>query len=185
MFLGRVFRPLSFILVAAIATLPGKAQPQPDQGHGLGPPERVIDAPRRTGKPIPGRFIITLQPRTNPRTVAAEYDIEPDFIYQRVLTGFAGAMADVARTGLLRDSRVIRVEQDTEAVITQSANSWGVDRIDQAALPLDGYYRPPATGRGVTVYVLDTGIRFDHALFGGRAIQAIDVIGDGRQWQRL
>lgn len=185
MFRHPVFRLIALLLSAAFLPFSQDVHAQrPGSGHGheqgLGPPEHVIDAPQRTGRPIPGRFIITLQPRTSPRAVAAEYGVEPEFIYQRVLTGFAGSMGELARSGLLRDNRVIRVEQDTEAVIKQSANSWGVDRIDQASLPLDGIYSAPATGKGVTVYVLDTGIRFDHALFGGRAIPAIDVINDGQ-----
>lgn len=48
--------------------------------------------------------------------------------------------------------------------------NWGLDRIDQRDLPLDNYYRfGNTTGRDVTVFVLDSGIRTSHSEFGGRA----------------
>lgn len=148
--------------------------------RSLGPPELTRAAPQREGRPIPGRFIITLEPRADPLSVAAEAGVEPDFVYQRLLNGFAGQMSDFARSKLRADSRVVRIEQDREAVVTQAANSWGVDRTDQRALPLNGTYQAPTTGRGVTVYVVDSGIRFDHVMFAGRAVRGIDVVNDGQ-----
>ena len=50
---------------------------------------------------------------------------------------------------------------------------WGLDRIDQADLPLDKLFHRPCgnlTGKGVTVYVMDTGIQYEHEEFEtGRA----------------
>lgn len=55
--------------------------------------------------------------------------------------------------------------------------SWGLDRIDQHALPLDSSYTyPDKAGEGVTAYIIDTGVRITHGEFGGRASYGYDAI---------
>ena len=51
---------------------------------------------------------------------------------------------------------------------TQTDAPWGLDRVDQRNLPLSDTFTSTGTGAGVTVYVLDSGIRGDHVEFGGR-----------------
>jgi len=53
---------------------------------------------------------------------------------------------------------------------------WGLDRIDNEG-ELDGRYTAggPDSGRGVHVYILDTGIRSTHGQFGGRAIPTMEI----------
>lgn len=51
----------------------------------------------------------------------------------------------------------------------QNEAIWSLDRIDQAQLPLDNRYSYATSGKGVDVYVLDSGVRISHFEFGGRA----------------
>jgi len=60
----------------------------------------------------------------------------------------------------------------------QSMAPWGLDRIDQAALPLDLSYSYSRTGTGVNAYIVDSGIRTTHVEFGGRATADFSAIND-------
>lgn len=49
--------------------------------------------------------------------------------------------------------------------ISHSTPSWGLDRIDQKELPLDGIYNPEFNGEGVNVFVVDSGLDTQHSQF--------------------
>jgi subtilisin family serine protease len=113
---------------------------------------------------------VTLRADADPTAVAQGHGVQPDFVYRHALNGFAGAMSDAARGGLLQDARVVRVEQDRvmRTMATQNNATWGLDRIDQRALPLNGTYTYQTTAANVHAYIIDTGIRFGHQDFGNR-----------------
>lgn len=155
---------LLFILGACEATEPPLS---PDQG----------DDPEFTE--VKRAMIVVLAEKENPHQVARDHGIAVRHVYQHALNGFAGEMADIARSGLLRDYRVVRVRPDEpiELTETQLGAAWNLDRIDQRAPTLDGGYTYQATGEGVTAYIVDTGIDYQHAEFGGRAIPGFDAFG--------
>ena len=62
------------------------------------------------------------------------------------------------------------------ADVQQDPPSWGLDRIDQADLPLDESYTYDTAADNVTAYVIDTGVRATHETFGGRVSGGKDFI---------
>ena len=101
--------------------------------------------------------------------------------YRNAIKGFSVRMSEQQAIRLANDPRVDFVEEDGVVSLgtTQTGATWGIDRIDQRDLPLNGTYTYNATGTGVKAYIIDTGIRATHTQFAGRVISGFTAINDG------
>lgn len=128
---------------------------------------------------IPGNYIVLADWNTNALSLATAYGVKPTYVYEELVNGFAGAMPDTVAAALVADPRVLKVTVQRQVskveTLSQSGATWGIDRIDQRLLPVDSTYTYDFTGLGVSSYIIDTGIRYSHTEFEGRAVRGFDA----------
>lgn len=138
------------------------------------------------GAPVPGQYIVVMKPARGARAASAAAAVgvasgKVKRTFHAALDGFSASLSDAEAAALARDPNVALVERDQVFTIstTQSPATWGLDRIDQRARPLSNSYTYTRTGAGVRAYIIDTGIRFSHGEFGGRATSGFDAVDGG------
>jgi len=164
--------------------------------------------PAPTGKAIPNQYIVVLKNEVvsqamsglaatssmsamqiSQQTVnsmssnmAGAYGVQVTQNYFATMKGFVGKMSRFSAENLMMDDRVAYIEEDQTMSIntTQFNATWGLDRVDQANLPLNSEYTYNFDGSGVDSYVIDTGVLASHSDLGGRVTNGYTAINDGR-----
>src|SRR5207249_7079313 len=143
-------------------------------------------APAAPAELVPGQYIVVFEgavadPRGVGLTLVTTHAGSLRHAYASALKGFAARLSEAAVVALRHDPNVAYIEpdhvvrvDDTEQM-DANGDPWGIDRIDQTALPLSGTYTWTSTGAGVHAYIIDTGIWTMHPDFGGRADEVYDV----------
>ncbi|MEV7027809.1 S8 family peptidase [Kitasatospora sp. NPDC093558] len=184
------------VLAALLLLLAPLGAAAPAAAHTTPPrdPQAALAPLVTTTEAIPDRYIVTLKDGVEPASVtAAVPKVTPRFTYTSVLHGFAAELTGRQLSAVRGLPGVEAVHQDGLVTATDAgerftprtpAATWGLNRINQRNLPLNGRYDVSGTGAGVNAYVVDTGIDFQHAEFdSGRAVPGFDAVGDGRNGQ--
>lgn len=160
---------------AAFAAVPAQAAPA----------EGVVLA-ANSAEAVPGSYLVTLKPGAGltatglpGKALISKYGGKVKRTFTSTLDGYSVTLSGTQARRLAADPQVASVEQDqvVHALGTQTSAPWGLDRIDQANLPLSGTYTyPDHGGNGATVYVLDTGVRITHQDVAGRASYGWDFV---------
>ncbi len=141
---------------------------------------------------VPDRFIVVMQPAgatpsslapSGYETWASSEGARDVRVYDAALGCFGATMDRAGARAMARDPRVAFVQQvGTKRVDPRTAPdaraTWGIDRIDQRGLPLNGEYQPPNDGTGIHAYIIDTGVDTDHAEFTGRVGEGFSAFDD-------
>jgi subtilisin family serine protease len=176
------------LLVPLIGAAPATAAPSQDPA----PVERSAQA-------VPGQYIVTLKRELPTASALRQLGLRHMFTYESALHGFAAVLTPSQLSKVRTFPGVEAVEENGHvtadalgaasgaasgsARTRAEAGSWGIDRIDQRKLPLDNSFTANGTGKGVTAYIVDTGIETEHSEFGGRATIGFDAVADGRNGQ--
>jgi subtilisin family serine protease len=124
-------------------------------------------------------FVITLDSGVSISDFTNEFEIAENEFQIKTVTSSSKIrsartiVADLSKgqhLAIVASNHILSVVAESIVTLsaTQTTTSWALDRIDQVSPVLDGKYNYDNRGQSVDVYIIDTGIREDHAEFTGR-----------------
>ncbi len=135
---------------------------------------------------IDGSYIVVLkdEPENNTAALSRSQSLEAfeaggaEVVdtYEQALNGMLVEATPSQLDLILQDPRVDYVAQNISLSlnlpVVDSSNAdpalrWGLDRVNQRQLPLDGDARFAQSGAGVDIYIVDSGINAEHHDFSG------------------
>jgi len=164
----------SVVFAAALATASGK----------------ILKSPN--GEPVANEFIVVLRPNATKADRQSHIGLLGDakvlYTYDNVFTGYAVSVPEHVIERFSEHPDVLYVEQNLIARALQTCTSgpanpaaglWGLSRVSYPNIQTPLQPVRFATGQGADVYIMDTGINYNHQEFGGRASFAFDATGEG------
>ncbi len=144
----------ALLAIIAIVMVPAVAQAAPRSEPAI-------------GSIVPGRYIVTVADGARPAAVAHGRGVVSEVVMTHAINGFVATLTPAQVARLNADPNVNSIEPDRVVGITATHPpvTWGLDRIDQADLPLNGEYVYNFTGALVKAYIIDTGILGTHVEF--------------------
>lgn len=139
-----------------------------------------------------GQYIVVLKD-VGPNEVARSHGVIPSHVYQHALKGFAATLPEAALKRLLDDPNVAYIEPDgrvwavapggnkpdkgkppgdggtIDPPVSSQVVPWGISRVGG-----------PQSGTGLTAWVIDTGIDFNHADLNVDTVRAANFVTRGK-----
>jgi subtilisin family serine protease len=164
----------SIVFAAALATASG----------------RILKA--QNGELIENEFIVVLRPNATKADreshIALLGDAKVMFTYDNVFTGYAVQASEHVMERFSEHPDVLYVEQNqiaralqtcTEGTPNPPTGLWGLSRVSYPGIQNPARPVLYSLSQGADVYIMDTGLNYNHNEFSGRASFVFDATGEG------
>lgn len=183
----RMISALPLVVATIAACSDNPTQPQTEaEAKRVGPPAPLYLAENRNATTSPRTYLVVVSDAVEDaialsRQLGRLHGFEVQVAWNTGLRFFAAQMSPDVVQALRLDSRIKYIQEEQMfrlGTTYPNPPSWGLDRVDQDSLPLNQTYQDYLEGNWPLItshsYIIDTGIRYTHQEFGGRATPGFD-----------